>query len=583
MKRTARTIGLAALVGCGGGQAHLTQFSTDWQDDGGASIGRVWAETSSARATASANAVVGIDAEGARLLGLDLDTGRRWTFAHTLDRRPVIAGTLVVGDGGGELFAVAASDGHLVWKLPTGSLELIGAGDDGAATAVTLREHGETGSVLAVVARSGEVLERIQTEKSLGVPALFGHKAFVPWAGQYVSVFDPTSGDERARVTLRRQTSRAWIEGGALWFGDLSFVRFDEHVRESSAGGASTVDLPKRDLPGSPALMARGAVPLPTLANAQDRVRLYARPSAAAPGAALSDGRFYATYFRVSMGFDAAAKLGWVHMHDSDVLGGDAGPGGIVFCESDGKATTLDAATGNVLSTASLGEPVRACVVSVDDFNFPEAATAPTPLVEQLANAIATPDAQLVAAQRMLLTELAQRSEPSVTKALLDLASDPRTPPDLMKDARAALASRSDDASDLMAALHRRYDYLQDVLVPPPAGPIAEALARMKEADAAPLLAMHLLDPETPVQDLSLLVDAIGSLDAANEAPALRQFFAMYRANAEDPDLVAAVVRAGIVLRALHDKAGADQVSAAANDPMTVGDVREGLAMPGAP
>jgi|HubBroStandDraft_6_1064221.scaffolds.fasta_scaffold25305_4 outer membrane protein assembly factor BamB len=569
---------LLSLPACGGGQMRSAEFSVDWQDDRGLSIGRIWAQTATMTAPASADVVVGIAEPGDRIVALSLTSGNKWAFAHPLAARPVVAGPLVVASGGGETFAVDASDGHLVWKTPTSSLALVGAGDDGAVTVVTLRPPGENSSVLLAVARSGEVLVRIDTDKGLGIPAVFGHKAFVPWAGQYVSVVDLASGDEEARVTLRHQTSRAWTEGGSLWFGELGFTRFDESIHGASAGKASFADLPPKELPGGPKLMPRGAVPLPTVANAQDRVRLYARPAATSSGAALADDRWYATYFRLAMGFDAAGgKLAWVHVHGADVLGAAAGSGGVVLCDEQGNVTSLDARTGGVVSKASLGEPVRACVVNIDAQHFEDAPASAPPLVDQLEAALSTDDPQLVEMQQVLLRELSPMQEPSATKTLLTLASDVRTPPDLRKDARVALAKRTSGGADLLDALHRHYDYLGDVLLAPPVGPIAAALAGMKDPAAAPLLAAHLLDPETPLADLAQLSEALGALAGPAEAPALRQFFAMYRANAEAEELVAAVVRTGQTLRALRDKLGAAEVEEAANDPLTMPEIREAL------
>jgi len=43
--------------------------------------------------------------------------------------------------------------------------------------------------------------------------------AFLP-AGRYVSVYQLSSGDERARLRLPSPTSRAFAVGGALFFGD---------------------------------------------------------------------------------------------------------------------------------------------------------------------------------------------------------------------------------------------------------------------------------------------------------------------------------------------------------------------------
>src|SRR5579862_5796624 len=246
----ATLVALIALPACGGGQMRYNEFSVDWEDDHGLSIGRIWAQTSTVTAPASADVVVGIAEPGDRIVALSLASGNKWAFPHALAARPVVAGPLVIASGGGETFALDASEGRLVWKTPTGTLALVGAGDDGAVTVVTLRPPGENSSVLLAVARSGEVLVRIDTDKGLGIPAVFGHKAFVPWAGEYVSVLDLTSGEELARVTLRQQTSRAWTEGGALWFGELGFTRFDESIRDASAGKATTVGLPAKDIPG---------------------------------------------------------------------------------------------------------------------------------------------------------------------------------------------------------------------------------------------------------------------------------------------------------------------------------------------
>jgi len=103
-------------------------------------------------------------------------------------------------------------------------------------TVVTFRKAGAVGNVLLAVAHDGEVVRQIETDKPLGVPAVLGRLAFVPWADQYVSVIDLANGDEAARVTLREQTSRAWTQGGSLWFGEAGYIRFDEHIKDASKG-----------------------------------------------------------------------------------------------------------------------------------------------------------------------------------------------------------------------------------------------------------------------------------------------------------------------------------------------------------
>jgi outer membrane protein assembly factor BamB len=576
------------IVSCAGTQTRLNVLSTDWEDDGGVSIGRAWQRLRGIPIPPSADVVVGIGGHADKLVGLPLGGGTKWAFEHPLDARPVVAGRVVVGSGGGEAFALDAESGLVLWRRPTAGGTLLGAGDDGSVTAVTFRHAGSSGSTLLAVARGGALVQQIETTKGLGAPAVLGRKAFVPWAGEYVSVIDLANGDETARVTLRAETSRAWTAAGALWFGEAAFIRFDEHISDASKGRASMATLPIRELPGTPRLMPPGSVPVPVVATAEDKVRLYARPSAEGEGVAIEDWRLYATYFRVAMGFDAgraerdpkradAGKLAWVHLHEADFVGGAAAAGGIVLCDEHGKVTGLDSKTGGLLFEMDLGEPVKACVVNVDAQRLEGKPDDVRPFAEQLAEVVLTDDPQLVIAQKLLLRELAAVEEETATKALIDLASDPRTSPDLVADARTALANRRNGAAYMAAALTRHYDFLKDVLRPPPVGPIAQALGAMNEKAAAPLLAAHLLDPADTDDDVMRTAAALAVVGGPGELPVLRQFFGMYRASADGDDMAAAVVSVGQALMVLDEKGGRAAVEAAAGNADTVPYARERL------
>lgn len=580
MSRLARWTGMAAvlagvLAACGGGQAHPARFSTDWTDDGGISIGRVWDRVGSSTIAPSADVAVGVAGHTDELIGLPLDGGSKWTFAHPLDSRPVITGGVVVGSGGNEVFALDAKTGGVIWRRPTGGIPLLGAGDDGAVTVLTFRKSGGTGSTLLAVAHDGSVVQQIETDRPLGAPAVLGRLAFVPWAGQYVSVIDLSSGDEVARVTLREQTTRAWTQGGSLWFGQAGYIRFDAHIRDASRGKATTLNLPMRELPGTPKLMTAGSDPVGPVAGAEDKVHLYARPEGTDAGAAIDSSRWYATYFRLAMGFGAEkGKLAWVHSHTSDFVGGAASAGAVALCDEQGKVTTLDAKTGGVLSEADLGEPVESCTVSVDGLAASGTPSDVKPLAQQLADAVTADDPQLVVAQKLLLRELSSVEDDLATKTLVDLASDPRTSPDLLGEARKSLANRRNGASYMEAALARHYDFLKDVLRAPPVGPIAQALGAMKEKGAAPLLASHLLDTADTDDDVKQAAAALAVVAGPDQLPALRQFFGMYRASAENDDLAAAVVSVGQALVTLSDGA---RVADAAKDDTTVSYAKERL------
>lgn len=562
----------AAAVGaasCAGESARPRLFSTDWLDDQGKSIGEVAARLRSAKPVAGVDVAVAVaGAKADKLVGLPLSGGAPWTFQHGLDTRPVVTGGVVVGSGAGEVFALDAATGKRLWARPNAGGTMLGAGDDGAVTAVTLAKG--SGSTVLVIGRDGSVKRTIETEKQVGDPAVVGGVVFVPWANQYISAIDATTGDEIGRVVVRDKVSRALTVGGALYFGELAYVRFDDKIAQASRGGANRVAIPARELPGTPRLLVPGTEKLPPVANARDRDRLFGRPSAPEGPLAIDSGHFYASYFRLVIGFESTrGQLAWVHTHASDVIGGEAVPGGLLLCDEDGKIAVLDARTGQVSKELSFGEPIKSCVAQADGFRAPPSTGGGPALGAQITEAVSNREATLATAQRLLLRELGTLPEESATKTLIDIASDPRSAPVLVADARAAIATRRNGASFMLASLGKHYDFLRDVLASPPVGPIADALAAMKEVKGAPLLASHLLDPADTEDDVKRAAAALATLATKDELPTLRQFFAMYRGTAESEEISLAVASAGEAVLRLDPKEGRALVEAASKDPMT--------------
>jgi outer membrane protein assembly factor BamB len=239
--------------------------------------------------------------------------------------------------------------------------------------------------------------------------------------------------------------------------------------------------------------------------------------------------------------------------------------------------TALDANSGGVLSEMDLGEPVKACVVNIDAERLSGTPSDVKPLAAQLGDVVSANDPQLVYGQKLLLRELAAMPDESATKTLVDVASDPRTSPDLLAAARVAIASRRNGATFMEAALARHYDFLKDVLLSPPVGPIAEALGAMKDKTAAPLLAAHLLDPADTEDDVRRAAAALAVVWGPSELPLMRAFFGMYRASGDDDNVAAATVSIAEALIAAGDKLGRAQVETAASDPMTVPYTKERL------
>lgn len=322
--------------------------------------------------------------------------------------------------------------------------------------------------------------------------------------------------------------------------------------------------------------MAPGDEKLGPVALALDKTRMYARPTAAEP-IGFDSNRFYGTYFRLAMAFDSqSTKLAWVYSDKVDLVGGAAGPGTFVLCDEDGKVVVLDATSGGVERELSFGGPIKSCVAQADGLAA-SPPQPPPPLAQQITSAVTNRDAEMVSGQRLLLREIATLEDESVTKTLIDLASNPLTAPLLIADARTAIAARRNGAKYMLEALARHYDFLHDVLLTPPVGPIAQALAAMKEKQAAPLLAAHLLDPADSDDDVKHAAAALVDLGDAAQLPTMKEFMMLYRASADSEQTAAAVVSAGQVLLAFGGAEGRKIVDAAIADPMTVEMVKSRL------
>jgi outer membrane protein assembly factor BamB len=186
-------------------------------------------------------------------------------------------------------------------------------------------------------------------------------------------------------------------------------------------------------------------------------------------------------------------------------------------------------------------------------------------------------EAQLATGNRFLLRELATLEDEEATKTLVELAADRRAAPVLVQEARASLSNRRNGARYMVEALGKHYDFMKDELVPPPVGPLAQALAAMNDKGAAAVLASHLLDPADGDEDVKQTAAALAVLGGSSELPALKQFFGMYRATAESEEVSAAVVSAGEAILRIGGKEGRATIDQALADPMTVPLAKERL------
>lgn len=549
-------------------------FSETWQNDQGKSIAALEQRLRSTRAPAATPVAVGVNDVG--LFGALLPSGARWTHPGSADTFPVVAGAVVVASHAGKLFALEATTGKQLWSISIEGRKLRGAADDGELTVAVVAGDSPGKSRFVAVTRSGDVARQIDSAVELGYPAAKGGVAFIPWSNQYVSAVDLKTGDEVARLLLREIVTHARNFNGELWFGEKGLVRLDEKIQLATTNQATHVALPARQLPGRPVWLGSGNLLWPVNASARSKIRLSAQPVLGADGPHFTNHTYLASYFRVVLGLsDRDGSLRFVRSLDADALGLSAAQRGFAVCDSNGKVT-LVSENGGDAGRADLGARLHACTVDVTALSLEQREAAPA-LAEQLGRALSELTPDMAVAQKLLIDELVKLDDPLVTKILIDLTSSAKIPPDLRQAARKLIATRRSGKEYMLKALERHYDYVSDVLLPPPLGPLADALAAMNEVSAASLLAKHLNDPANDMVDVERAAQALGKLATPAEYEDLRSFFALYRATADEPSLVSAVIAVGSALLRIGGSAGKSVVERAAQDPLTHADVKRGL------
>jgi outer membrane protein assembly factor BamB len=568
----ALTIASVLLGGCGGGGQKGALFPKNWQNDGGVSIGKLEQRLRSAPRTPDANVAVGVTTTG--LAARNLSTGQRWTYLGKAETLPVVAGGLVAFTSEGDVVALDAKNGRVVWKVSARGRKLRGAGDDGKFTILSLGASEAGESLLLVVDRKGELSVDAEPGVEIGRPTALGGVGFVPWGDQYVSAIDLEHGGEVGRLLLRDLVSHAFKSGGDIYFGERAVVRFDDKIRLADNAQATRAELEARSLPGNPRWLTSG-LELPLIdGSARQKIRIYATPTSAGGRASFSNQAYLATYFKVAYGVaESGGKLTFARALSGDALGGAAAGSGFVVCDSTGRVTELDA-RGGLTRESSLDEPLRGCTVQASSLQIAQGKAAP--LAEQLQAALEALEPDMAAAQGFLLTELAQLDDARVTKVLIDLASSGRLPAELRAEARKFLAARRTGVEHMLSALEQHYDFVSGAL-PPPVGPLADALAALDEKRGAAPLAHHLNDPANSIDDVERAARALGKLATPAEYRELRTFFALYRATADDPGLVGAVTAVAGALLRVGGEEGKALVERAASDPLTQPEVRRAI------
>ncbi len=515
---------------------------------------------------------------GPRLGAFDLGAAKMlWTQPTDVTTRVEVGASMLVHGikGAGPSGTVVGRDldtGNVLWQRPLRADErLFGYAVDGDTVFLVVQTSAAvgrpTGALLALDGRTG--VERWHHELPSGRvagPAARGGLVAVPLESQYVLLFDGQSGLELGQVLSTEEAAtfvRALPEG--LFYGSRGVFLLGRGTARGTrhSGGYLSARLPDFVRPVYWYDLYR---PEQSEYSAIDRNRVLWRVTVDGERPLFRDGLAFVHDYRFLFAFDASSgALRWAYVSpNSDAVASVDTGHAILFATADGEIGGLDPVTGARVYEAHLsGEAVRGATFDAEGFVPVGAAAASKPpeMLTALTSIIADPDQRFPALKLFAIEELGRQPGREVTAKLIDILEKEGLAPLAYQKAGDMLVSRRDAGSlDLMtAALRAHADYAEKRPAPP-----VEVLARAVGAlgplgrALAPDLAAHLRLPETSPAAAAEIARALVAIGAQESLPALRDFLAIYRADAgyeRDPTALVAVAEALLKLGGPTDRA----------------------------
>lgn len=579
--------GLALLGGCSGSRAFEKSLDEMWQWDGGAEASAVLTSIASAKYPPTVPAAVGVTGRG--LVGRTLPDGALWKYEGTVDVLPTLVADVVLFSGDGKVTMLDLKTGNPRFSIDVSGRRLEGAGYDGEHAALLLvdTDDARQDQILIVGPRGERVTSAMATAR-LGTPAVVQGVGLVPYSGQYVGAIDIATRQHIGRVLLRDGVHTVKTEGGQALVYGAGATLLDTQV--TSSPDSHSLKLKPLEFPGEPVWPVDGSKPRPPRATP---VGLYALPVKQEGRLRFSEGAYLATYFEILVGVDHGTNQVRFAAHlPRPVAGGMMGPKGATLCLENGSIVRVSMKQGATSPYGSLETRLRACVVNGVQGEAPLGER--PPLLQQIVETIVETGPDMLAMQRLLLTELASRSGPETTEALLNVAQDPLVSVDLARKAATFLSERTEGGAQMVAALvagapqtagesaqeeppvdsldqgeNRPLSARRPNRRPPPVGALATALTRLKPPGAIEALAPFLLEPDlSPENALSLMV-AMQSLGGPEQIPEVSAFFASYKNTGGEEALVEALVMAAVFLDEHLDAAGQKELRRQIAQPLT--------------
>jgi hypothetical protein len=473
------------------------------------------------------------------LVAFDLTDGNtKWDVAADVTSRVAVGkGFVAHKQGAGEIAVRGAGSGGLRCTIKLKPEEkFLGISADDRVYYVVQTSSGTTRTSYAVGASAETCGEswRDEASGSLGAPAARGGVVAVPYSYQNLVFLDGKSGAEVARVrgTDESITFVRATNSGFYYGANSGVFLFDPKSASGSKKGSSFVVAKMASDQIRTFYFWDSYQPAQADYTAFDRNRLLwlAEPKGET-GIGFRDGAAYLHSYRYFFSFDATSgAIRWAYAHPRvDVVASDdAGPS-IVFASVDGEIGALDAASGGLAYTKKTGLHLTGATFDADGFS-PGKGGAPASVAQTLATIVWDPDARFTAVKVFAVDAMTRVPGKEVTEELVKIVLKQGMAPSVHNKAAESLVARkdADSAPVYREALSVKYDYLAD-RTPRAIDVLAKVSAAIDDKKAAPLLALQLLDPATPLAALKEIVRALISLGGKEVIKPLRDMVLTYR------------------------------------------------------
>lgn len=495
-------------------------------------------------------AVLVVKGDPRALIGIELSSGKKlWRMSVPIGSELSLGGDFVVFKSGNQVVAYSLRNGQKQWDLDLDEgWDYYGADVNGDLAAVSLGVGGgeaggyANGKIVVLKASNGyPVWEHGAGSGLVGEPVVVGDLVFVPWNRQKIVVIDVDEKEEICRVRAEDYSINYLRRGsGGVYFGSLStkrslgtLHRFNENAATGTSEG-STVFMPKlKPVPGVAHFGRDGFATAIGGRSTEEKIRFHWQPLHFKEDlVAMEGGKFYLHYWRYIFAFDAqSSKVVWSYISKENIESVQVLKGGhVIGANTSGRLFLLDGETGKEAWTLTTEEEILTAAFDADGFSTGATGGTPGDVVAGLKDVILDNDNRMLPIRGYAAHLLADIPRPEVTRDLLDIYSSP-TSPKLLRDAVVeAVDKRTLGAEYMVEALKMRYDFLEQTQAPP-MKIVAPALVNMKQKDSLPELLEHLMNHETPIENLNHILNAVEALGDASVVNPLMKFITLYHAD----------------------------------------------------